>query len=94
VTETLKGTSLVAVSAAAKRTKPVKRSVALATKALTLPAGQSMTANLKLDRTGLRLLSHRHSLRVKLTATQTSGAASTVVSSRIVSFKLSRARSR
>jgi FG-GAP-like repeat/FG-GAP repeat len=94
VTETLKGTKMVAVSAATKRTKSVKRSVTLATKALTLPAGQSETANLKLDRTGLRLLNHRHSLRAKLTATQTSGVASTIVSSRIVSFKHSRARAR
>jgi hypothetical protein len=94
VTETLKGTKLVAVSAATKRTKSVKRSVTLATKTLTLPAGQSETVDLKLDRTGLRLLNHRHSLRVKLTATQTSGAASTVVSSRIVSFKHSQAKSR
>jgi FG-GAP-like repeat len=90
VTETLKGTKLIAVSAAAKRTKAVRRTVTLGTRSLTLPAGQSETVHIKLNPTGLRLLTRRHSLRVKLIATQTSGTTTTIASSRIVSFKTSR----
>ena len=92
VTETLKGTKLVAVSAATKRTKSVKRSVTLVTKTLTLPAGQSETVHMKLNPTGLRLLTRRHSLRAKLITTQMSGATSTIVSRQTVTFKTSRKR--
>jgi hypothetical protein len=94
VTETLKGRKLIAVGAATKRTKAVKRTVTLATRTLTIPAGQSETVHIKLDATGLRLLTRRHSLRVKLIATQTLGTTSTIVSSQTVSLKHVQARSR
>lgn len=68
----------------------VKRAVTLATRSLTLPAGQSETVQLKLNTTGLRLLNSRRSLRARLTTMQELGTTSTVVSSQIVSFKRSK----
>jgi FG-GAP-like repeat/FG-GAP repeat len=92
VTETIKGTKLLAVTAAKKRTKVVKRTVTLGTRSLTLTAGHSQMVHIKLNAIGLRLLTRRHSLRAKLIATQMSGTTSTIVSRQTVSFKTSRKR--
>jgi ethanolamine utilization microcompartment shell protein EutL len=61
---------LIAVTAAKKRAKVFKRTVVLATKSLTLTAGQSETAHSKLNSTGLRPLARRRVLRAALIATQ------------------------
>jgi predicted type IV restriction endonuclease len=92
VTETIKGTKLLAVAAAKKRTKVVKRTVTLGTRSLTLTAGQSQMVHIKLNAIGLRLLTRRHSLRAKLITTQMSGTTSTIVSRQTVTFKTSRKR--
>ena len=92
VTETINGTKLLAVTAAKKRTKVVKRTVTLGTRSLTLTAGQSQIVHIKLNAIGLRLLTRRHSLRAKLITTQMSGTTSTIVSRQTVTFKMSRTK--
>jgi hypothetical protein len=88
VTETLRGGRLVAVSAEKKRTKAKKKTVTLASATMTLTAGQIRMVRITLDRTGKRLLSQDHVLKVKLTILQ-SGK---VVSVRTITFKAERNR--
>jgi hypothetical protein len=62
VVETLRGSKVIAVSAAKSR----RKSVTLGTGKVTLAAGRHASIKIKLNATGRRLLAARHTLRVKL----------------------------
>ena len=86
VVETRKGHRLVAVSAR-RRVKTVHKLVVLGTARATVGAGQSRTLRVKLNRTGRRLLTARHRIRVSLRVTQNSAGANTTRSKQKVTFK-------
>jgi hypothetical protein len=77
VTETLSGNKVTAVSASKHKPKKTKRTVVIGTTTVKLAAGQTKTVSVSLNGTGKRLLKSRHSLSVKLTASQKNGAKST-----------------
>jgi Invasin, domain 3 len=68
--ETVKGRTLVAVSAAKRRTKTTRRIVTVASRTITLAAGRSQDVHVALNSTGRQLLGRLHKLPVILTGTQ------------------------
>ena len=87
VTERLKRGKLVAVSAT-KRRKRQKRIVSLGTTTRTITAGQATVVRIRLNRTGKRLLSRYHVLRVRLTVL----AAGKAIAGRTITFRTPRRR--
>jgi hypothetical protein len=79
VVETLRGSKVIAVSAAKSR----RKSVTLGTGKVTLAAGRHASIKIKLNATGRRLLAARHTLRVKLGV----AARSTFAHNQTVTFK-------
>jgi hypothetical protein len=68
VTEKLRGGKLLAVTAGGKHQgKPKHKTVIVGSATSTVPAGQTHTIAVALNRTGLRLLHLRHKLHVTLT---------------------------
>ncbi len=88
VTESFKGSSLVAVSAAqSKRSRNRRRVLSLGYVSAALQAGQSRVIRISLNRAGRRLLSLRHKLPASLVVTQAVGGTSAVVRRQKVTFK-------
>jgi hypothetical protein len=77
VTETLSGHKVLAVSASKRKPKKTKRTVVLGTTTVKLAAGRTKTVSVSLNGAGKRLLKSRHTLSVKLIASQKAGAKST-----------------
>jgi hypothetical protein len=77
VTETLSGNKVIAVSASKHKPKKTKRTVVLGTTTVKLAAGKTKTVTVSLNGAGKRLLKSRHTLSVRLTASQKAGAKST-----------------
>jgi hypothetical protein len=67
VTETIKSGKVIGVTA---RTRLKKKVVVLGTTTVTLGAGQSKVVTVSLNSAGKRLVSQRHTLRVKLAVTE------------------------
>ena len=88
VTESFKGSPLVAVSAVQfKRPKNRRRVLSLGYVSAMLKAGQSRVIHISLNRAGRRLLSLRHKLPASLVVTQVVGGKSHVVRRQKVTFK-------
>ncbi len=86
VTETLRGHRLVAVTARTRH-----RHVVVGAKRVTLAAGTARAVRISLNRTGRRLLTERHLLKVRLQVTQARGHGhNVVVSKQTVRFKTHR----
>jgi hypothetical protein len=84
VVETFSGKKLIAITAA----KTTNKVLVLAAKTLSITAGQHKTVTLALSRSGKRLLSRAHRLKVRLTIKQlTGGGHSTVISSQTLTVK-------
>lgn len=91
VTETLTHGRTTAVSAAAAKRKPTKRTLVVGTTSVALTAGQSQNVHLALNRTGRRLLATRRKLSVTLTATQSTGRDPTPAATKqVITFKAPR----
>ena len=80
VIETTKGGETTAIAAT---TKSKKKVVVLGTNTLTLEAGQAQIVAVRLNASGKRLLSHWHTIKVKLAITDSS----TTVSTKTITFK-------
>jgi hypothetical protein len=70
VTETLRRGKVIAVTAATRKRKTIKKVVAVGTASVTLTGAQRKTVTISLNRAGRRLLVHRRKLKVTLTVTQ------------------------
>jgi hypothetical protein len=92
VTETLRGHKLVAVSA--RRTKVIHKTVVVGRASATIKAGRTTTVRISLNRTGRRLLAARHTLRAKLTVTQTVAGRTRTIATQKVTFKAPKHRGR
>ncbi len=79
VTEKIKGGKVIAVTAAKTKTKVV----VVGTATSTLASGHTKTVRVSLNGAGKRLLATHHTLKVKLTTTQSAGTAA----SRTITFK-------
>jgi hypothetical protein len=67
VKETINGGKVIAITT---RARPKKKVVVLGTRTVTVAAGQTEIIRISLNRAGKRLLSHTHTLKVKLEVTQ------------------------
>jgi hypothetical protein len=70
VTETLRRSKVIAVTAALRRPKTRKKVVVVGTASAILTGGQRKTVTISLNRAGRHLLLHRRTLKVTLTVTQ------------------------
>ena len=72
VLETIRRGKVVALAASTKTTKkkPTKKTITIASKTATIPAGATKTIKLTLNRAGKKLLAKHHPLKAKLTITQ------------------------
>jgi hypothetical protein len=70
VTETVRRGKVIAVTAATRKRKTIKKVVVVGTASATLAGGQRKTVTISLNRTGRHLLMHRRKLRVTLTVSQ------------------------
>ena len=87
VTEKIRRHKIIAVTA---RRKPTTRTVTVTVgtaSTITLGSGQSKVVEISLNRTGMRLLASRQTLRVTLNVTQTLGGGRFETLSQIVTFK-------
>ena len=85
VKATLKGSTIVAVSA--RKAKTTKRMLTLGTARVTLHGGRHETVTITLNRTGRRLLAQHHTLAAVLTVGQTRAGKVRTLASRKVTFK-------
>ena len=69
VTETVKGGTVIAVAAGAKKGKSKEKVVFVGSVSRTLSGGQSSIVTIALDGTGKVLLNEHHTLKVKLVVT-------------------------
>lgn len=83
-TELLRGGRVIGVIA--RKSKSTKKVVTLGRRAISVPAGRSQTVPLGLNRAGRQLLSARHRLAVRLTASTRNHGRSTTVASRTLTF--------
>ncbi|MGA2929237.1 MAG: hypothetical protein ABSG43_25260 [Solirubrobacteraceae bacterium] len=86
VTETLKGSRVVAIAAAVDRAGTSRRVLVLGKATASLAAGQAKTVHIELNGAGSRLLAQGHSLTAILTLTETAGGGSRTVSSQTITF--------
>jgi hypothetical protein len=73
VLETLRGGKVIAVAASktkSKKKKTTKKTITIASKTTTIPAGATKTIKLTLNRAGTKLIATHHPLKAKLTITQ------------------------
>lgn len=89
ITETLRGAKVIAVTRAKKRQRTTRRVVTVGTTTVTLTAGRSQVVGISLNATGRRLLASRHTLPVRLTASQVTATSTSVVSTQVLTFKKS-----
>ena len=66
--ETIRGGKVIALAASTKKT--TKKTITIASKTATIPAGSTKTITLTLNGAGKRLLAKHHPLKAKLTVTQ------------------------
>jgi hypothetical protein len=94
VTETLKGKRIVAVTAG-KKVHETRKVVGVGSVNLTLKAGQSQIVRIPLNKTGKKLLTQHHRLKVTLRVIQTLAKGHTeTISKQIVTFKVVNASKR
>jgi NAD dependent epimerase/dehydratase family enzyme len=67
VRETIRGGKVIALAAS---TKTTKKTITIASKTVTIPAGATKTIKLTLNRAGKKLLAKHHPLKAKLIVTQ------------------------
>jgi hypothetical protein len=71
VLETIRGGKVIAVAASkTTKKKTTKKTITIASKTATIPAGATKTIKLTLNGAGKRLLAKHHPLKAKLTVTQ------------------------
>ena len=70
VRETIRRGKVIAVAASTKKTKTIKKTITIASKTATIPAGATKTITLTLNGAGKRLLAKHNPLKAKLTVTQ------------------------
>ena len=76
VLETIRGAKVIAVAAStktkikSKKKKTTKKTITIASKTTTIPAGATKTIKLTLNAAGKKLLARHHPLKAKLTITQ------------------------
>ena len=70
VLETIRGGKVIALAASTMKTKTTKKTITIASKTATIPAGSAKTITLTLNGAGERLLAKHHPLKAKLTVTQ------------------------
>ena len=70
VRETVRRGKVIAIAALSTKTKTIKKTITIASKTATSPAGSTKTITLTLNGAGKRLLAKHHPLKAKLTVTQ------------------------
>jgi hypothetical protein len=70
VRETVRRGKVIAIAASSTKTKTIKKTITIAAKTATIPAGSTKTITLTLNGAGKRLLAHHNPLKAKLTVTQ------------------------
>jgi hypothetical protein len=90
VTETLRGSKVVAVASLASKKRTHRRTITVGRATVTVTAGRKTTERVQLNKTGRQLLATHHKLSVELTVTRTGDGKATRLLHRSVSLRRTR----